>query len=56
MLVNSVANLSHQFDLRVGVFCATRMTAAASAKAGPLGGFRQLKEAYLFTARPARGT
>src|SRR5258707_1362372 len=56
MFVNYVTDLADEFDLRIVVARAARMTAPAGAESGLLGGLRDLKEPYLFRSRPSRRT
>src|SRR5213593_3490945 len=54
MFVDRVADLSHQFDLRIVGARAVRMTTPAGAKSGLLGRFRNLEKADLLASRAAR--
>jgi hypothetical protein len=56
VFVNGVANLAHELDARIAGVHAARMATAAGAKSGLFGSFRDLEEAYLLGARPARRT
>jgi len=54
ILLDYSAHLARHLNLRIDDPRIARMAATASAKACLLGGFRQLKEAHLFAAWPAR--